>query len=199
MTDEEEPVTASATDARHESLRGQPERRATGTARGQLLYLVRTGQIVVPDQRHADGWRCVVVAQPGRPYASRDMFVPDREIETALTVATVDPVTDPDTFAYVWQARIWPRWPGGPMPALARELAQELRTAGTRDVEVDEATARRLAVRHRIPIDGIRRALANLVRAGLLRHDGPVPWGTYTLAIPASRDRVLDPPAQPTP
>jgi hypothetical protein len=178
--------TVKTTNAELEFLRRLPRTRVAATVRGQVLYLPRTQDLVVPFERHPDRWRCVVVSQPGRaPVRESLIWVHDVEIESALSVATIDPIRDPDTFAHAWQARLWPRWPGSPMQALAKELVTDLRQPGTVIVDLDEHEARRLAVRHRIPVDALRRALTNLQVAGLLHHDDEQgPWGEFTLTIP---------------
>jgi hypothetical protein len=178
--------TTMTTRAEIEFLRRLPRLRCTTTVRGQLLYLPRTQDLVVPYERHPDRWRCVVLVQPGRTPARESlMWVHDVEIETALPVATADPIRDADTFTQAWLAGLWPRWPGGLMQALARELVTDLREPGTVIIDLDEQQARRLAVRHRIPVDGLRRALTNLRQGGLLHHDDEHgPWGEFTLTLP---------------
>jgi hypothetical protein len=183
------------TQAELEFLRRLPRLRRTTGVRGQVLYLPRTGHVVVPFERHPDRWLCAMVNLPGRP-AEWDpvTWVHDAEIETAVSVATVDPVCDPDTFTYAWLARLWPRWPNSPIPELARELVTGMRQIGTVIVDLDEAEARRLAVRHRLPMDGLRRALTNLQEAGLLHHDDSHgPWGEFTLTMPGARTPARPP------
>jgi hypothetical protein len=185
--------TTHTTKAELEFLQRLPRTRCTSGVRGQVLYLPRTGHTVVPFERHADRWLCIVVADPARPYHTPDLWVHDAEIETSLGVATVDPITDPETFAHAWQARLWPRWPGGAMPALAQDIAQNVRQAGSVTVELDEDGALRLAQRNGITLDDLHRALTNLIRGGLLSHSRPVGrWGEFTLTIPGT-----EPPPEP--
>src|SRR6266508_419174 len=82
--------------------------RCTPDSRGKLFYLPATRAIVVPERRQGDQWQCLVLASATE--SARRIAVALSEIDTALTVLSCDPDTDPDTYALLWQARVWQRW-----------------------------------------------------------------------------------------
>ncbi len=62
-------------------LRRQTKRRRADDAEGHLLYLLRTGVVVVPEHRLDGAWSCIPIADPTRPPAcdnsSPDSATPD--------------------------------------------------------------------------------------------------------------------------
>jgi len=172
-------------------LRRQTKRRRADDAEGHLLYLLRTGVVVVPEHRLDGAWSCILIADPTRPPAHTGLDVTDVDIETALNVVQRDPLADLDTATYttIWQTRIWDRWPGGHPPQLARVLASLIQPP-TCSVELkDDAVRAILRQVHLMPA-GLRQLLARLGDAGLLQPTSPSfsnRWGSYTLTLPAHR------------
>jgi hypothetical protein len=179
-------------------LARQPRRRRVDDALGQPLYLLRTGQVVVPLARRGNAWECLVIlsgAMSGQPAEGTGRVAASSiEIETALTVMilpTYD-VDDPVDHVTIWLTRVWQRWPGGNQPRLAQALA-DLADPATMTVELtDEAVRRLLNQTHTRPV-GLRRLLEQLEAAGLLsRVDDPAASprptairGRFGLTLPA--------------
>jgi hypothetical protein len=97
--------------------------------RHHLLHLPDVGLVVAATCRAGDqGWHCVIVAsrtpRPGPVVLSTD------QLAAASTSMLADAAHDPDGYAMLWQARVFQRWPGGPVFALARLIAERLRLPG---------------------------------------------------------------------
>ncbi len=163
--------------------------RPAASAAGRLLYLLRSGLVVVPARRLDGGWSCIVIADPAGSRLSGRLTVTDIEIETALSVRTLDPVAELDasTYAQIWQIRVWERWPGGHMPQLARVLAEDLLQPPTLIVDLDHDAVRRILRQVHLRPVGLRQLLDRLHEAGLLVAVSPCQgesWGSWALAIP---------------
>jgi hypothetical protein len=179
-------------------LRRLPKRRDAEAAKGQHLYLLRTGLVAIPEHRLNGSWRCIPVADFAGPLVQSRLTVPDIEIETALAVHAADPLAGIDSASYaaIWQARVCDRWPGGHLPQLARILAEELLETPTRTVALSHCSvvARILRQVHLVPV-GLRQLLTRLVDAGLLVPDVAChgsSWGSYTLTLPGDHLIVSD-------
>lgn len=158
-------------------LRSLPPRRHSDQAGGRVLFLLRTGLVAVPvspaQRGRETGWDCEVLAAttPLSPAAPR-VWAADVEVETALEV---DPGIrlpgglPPIVREQAWMARIWDRWPGGNMPAVA---ARMLRHADPDTFVVDlvrPVVFDLLAECHpRLTVDGLIRLLAKLEVEGLI-------------------------------
>ena len=90
-----------------------PRRRHPSSARGLVLFLPRTGVIVVPHSRQFSGWTVTVVGGSSGTYrpGGYDLFVGDREITTAIKVGVDNAplVDEPEVPESKWP---WAR-PGG--------------------------------------------------------------------------------------
>jgi hypothetical protein len=173
----------------------QPRYRSAEESQGQLLYLLRSGQVVVPDERGAHGWSCLVVCGPGGEPVRGRRGVSDVEIETALRVRPPDPVRDMDLmmFATVWQTRVWERWPGGAMPVVAAMLAEQLVDQASHIVVLNRAVVGRVRERADLGPHGLGRALGRLVGHGLLTpvsHDPISNTGRFVVLLPDRRVAV---------
>jgi hypothetical protein len=89
--------------------------------------------------------------------------------------------------AMLWRVRVFQRWRGGHMVALARLLASsQVRTGPV--VTITNPIARRLMLGVHLWAEGLRSLLRQLVQAGLLTPIEPrsdSAWGTYAITIPA--------------
>ena len=171
-----------------------PSRRSSEQLGGVPLYLPLTGAVVVPYQRLAGVWVCVVMKDPWCPTAvGASVRVTDREAVTALCVDWTVPVPDlvGDTLVTAWLARV--EMGAGHRPAVARAVAAELRETGTDAFTLDRDTSTRLQARARVLAAVLHRHLDGLVTARLLRRDpaDAAAPPTYRLRLPEHGDRGL--------
>jgi len=167
-------------------------RRDARTVHGQPLYLLGPGRVVVPYRRGHGGWYCVVLADGSTPRDVVELTANDAEIETALTVATLNPLrtTDVAARAELWCHRVHHRFPKASARSVGWMLATELRTDGELTVELHERAARRLLVHTHLRAAALHRILARLAKAGFLTRirepDGGRHWGGFALSLPES-------------
>jgi hypothetical protein len=163
----------------------------TDDHRGKLFYLPQSRAIVVPEHRQGADWHCLVLANAADH--TRRVSIADAEIDTAWTVLSCDPAADPANFALLWQARVWQHWPGGPMPTLARLIADDLRPPNGLTIELHQAAVRKLAHGARMLPSALALRIKQLVATGLLRPIQPGIGrylGSYTMTIPQGSPRA---------
>ena len=174
-----------------------PTRRSSDDVGGVPLYLPLSGAVVVPYQRLAGVWVCVVVQDPWSPTTvGSSVRVTDREAVTALCVDWTVPVADlvGDALVTTWLARVEMGAGAGHRPAVARAVAAELRELGADTFTLDWDTSTRLQARAHKLAAVLDRHLNGLVAARLLwRRDpaDPALPPTYRLRLPEHGDPDL--------
>jgi hypothetical protein len=163
-----------------------PAPRCADDLRNGVYLLPDTGVVVAVESRlSATRWRCgIIAARSGNQHGHLALTTAD--LTRADISLTVDPVTDPETFALLWQAHIYRRWLAGHLPILGRVLTESIRPPGTCCLDIDTPAAQQLTCATRLRLPAIRELLKQLVVAQLLATDIEPPdyLGTYTLTLP---------------
>jgi hypothetical protein len=124
--------------------------------------------VVLPQTRDRGGWRCEIVAAPpqARTATGRRVWLSDEQVEALPGALLVG--EDAELFALLWQVRVRQRFHAGPVPAVGRVLAEQLRPTGARTVVLDPVRLRRLCIAANLRPPGARHGLARLAQAGML-------------------------------
>ena len=174
-----------------------PSRRSSDEVGGVPLYLPLTGAVVVPYQRLAGVWVCVVLEDPWCPTAvGASVRVTDREAVTALCVDWTLPVADlvGDALVTAWLARVEMGAGAGHRSAVARAVAAELREVGADTFTLGRDTSTRVQARAHVLAPVLHRHLDGLVTARLLQRRDPADPAlppTYRLRLPEHGDGDL--------
>jgi hypothetical protein len=153
-----------------------------------LLHLPAADMVVMPISQLTTAWRCTVIATRTACPAGH-MILSNADLADTSPTITVDPEHDPDGYArLLWLPRAFALWPGGPMLALARHLADHLRTAGT--ITIPEAQlAAHAEIARWLPNSrpsAVERLLAGLTETGFLE---PTNASVWELSLPPAPRR----------
>jgi hypothetical protein len=145
--------------------------------RGWLMHHPGLGVVVMPQTRLRDGWRCEIIAGPPTFDGRRvnHVWLGEDQVDALPTALLLGWVADCEQFALLWQVRVRQRFHAGPVPAVARVLAEQLRRADELSICLGPAGLRRLGIAAHLRSPGLRAALGRLVRAGMLTLHPPTP------------------------
>jgi hypothetical protein len=138
--------------------------------RGWLLHDPALGVVVMPQTKLGGGWRCEIIAGPPSSDGERTgrLWLGGDQVDALPTSLMVGGEGDGERFALLWQVRVRQRFHAGPVPTVARVLAEQLRTVDELSIVMDPPRLRRLGIAAHVRGAGLRAALGRLVRAGLL-------------------------------
>lgn len=168
---------------------GQPSplRVGRGDRRGQELCLETRDAVLRVEHRDQNTWVCEVIAQL-TPGGERRVTIDADQLAQASTWIAADPDTEPDRYALLlWPTRVFQLWRISRLHPIARQIAEEMRTPGTLQVDLGPEALDRLANSHHLHSVALRLLLDQLIDARLLipAQPGPIAgWGGHTLSLP---------------
>jgi hypothetical protein len=148
--------------------------------RGALFYQHGPDQIVCPQTRTREGWRCEIIATTDRdiqrgPADDRHITIPEYDLVCLPTVLGTR-LLDPDVWALVWAARARQQFGNTPTATVARVLVEQLRRPGQLRLVLDPAGIRRVALAAAVRRGGLGRIVLRLAQTNMVRLstvDGP--------------------------
>jgi hypothetical protein len=141
--------------------------------RGALFYQSSPDQVVCPQTRTRDGWRCEIIATTDRevqrgPADDRHITIPEYDLLCLQTVLSTR-LLDPEGWALIWAARARQQFGNTATGTAARVLIEQLRRPDQLRLGLDPADIRRVALAASVRHGSVGRILLRLVQAGMLR------------------------------
>jgi hypothetical protein len=162
--------------------------------RGALFFQSGPDQILCPQTRTREGWRCEIVVTTDRqvqrgPGDDRHVTVPDYDLACLHTVLSAR-LLDPDGWALIWAVRARQRFGNTATATVARVLVEQLRRPDLLRLVLDPAGIRRVALAASVRRGGLGRIVLRLAQADMLR--------LSTLDTPGRMSVTLTGPGMPT-
>jgi hypothetical protein len=148
--------------------------------RGAMFYHSSPDQIVCPQTRTREGWRCEIIATTDRdvqrgPVDDRHVTLPEYDLVCLPTVLSTR-LLDLDGWALVWAARARRHFGDTATATVARVLVEQLRRPAQLRLVLDPAGIRRVALAASVRRGGLGRIVLRLAQTDMVRLstlDGP--------------------------
>jgi hypothetical protein len=162
--------------------------------RGAVFFQSSPDQILCPQTRTRDGWRCEIIATTDRqvqrgPADDRHVTVAEHDLACLPTVLSAR-LLDPDGWALIWAVRARQRFGNTATATVARVLVEQLRRPDLLRLVLDPAGIRRVALAASVRRGGLGRIVLRLAQADMLR--------LSTLDTPGRMSVTLTGPGMPT-